>query len=144
MGPEGPAGLTASSVSSLSLEPPLMVAAINSSSSTLAAARATGRFAISVLAADQATVALQFASRRTGADKYDGVPHRLEHGAPVIDRAPAWVVCELTACHPEADHHLVVGRVCAMGRADDGRTQPLITHGGRLTTVIGLTDAELG
>lgn len=144
MGPAGPTGLTASSVTSLSLKPPLMVAGIRSSSQTLAAARAAGRFAISVLAADQATVALQFASQRGGADKYVGVAHRLEQGTPVIDGATAWVVCELTTCHSAGDHQLVIGRVCAMGRADDGPRPPLITHGGRLTTVIGSTDVQSG
>jgi flavin reductase (DIM6/NTAB) family NADH-FMN oxidoreductase RutF len=134
LGPGGPAGLTASSVSSLSLEPMLMVVGIKSSSSTLAATRATGSFAINVLAAEQADVAMRFASRREGVEKYDGVPHRLEAGVPVIDDAPAWLVCELQATHREGDHDLVIGRVQAMSRAP-GPRRPLVTHDGRLTTV---------
>jgi 3-hydroxy-9,10-secoandrosta-1,3,5(10)-triene-9,17-dione monooxygenase reductase component len=134
MGPGGPARLTASSVSSLSPDPLLMVVGIKSSSQTLAAARATGSFAINVLAADQAGVALRFASRRVGRDKYAGVPHRLESGTPIIDDAPAWLVCELWARHPAGDHELVVGRVRAMSTQARLR-RPLVTHGGRLTTV---------
>jgi flavin reductase (DIM6/NTAB) family NADH-FMN oxidoreductase RutF len=134
LGPGGPTGLTASSVSSLSLDPMLMVVGIKSSSSTLAATRAAGSFAINVLAADQADVALRFASRREGIDKYTGVPHRLEAGVPVIDDSPAWLVCELQATHREGDHELVVGRVRAMSR-EPGRCRPLVTHDGLLTTV---------
>jgi 3-hydroxy-9,10-secoandrosta-1,3,5(10)-triene-9,17-dione monooxygenase reductase component len=134
IGPDGPAGLTAGSVSALSPDPLLMVVGIRSSSRTLAAARAAGSFAINVLAVDQAGVALRFASRRAGRDKYADIPHRLESGAPVIDDAPAWLVCELRASHPEGDHELVVGRVRAMGR-HTGARRPLVSHGGRLTTV---------
>jgi flavin reductase (DIM6/NTAB) family NADH-FMN oxidoreductase RutF len=139
-GPDGPTGMTASSVTSLSLDPLLVVVGIASSSRTLAAARAVGRFGVNVLGAEQAPLALRFAARSSGEEKYDGVPHRLEAAAPVIDGAPAWLVCDLRAAHPEGDHALVVGRVVTMA-ADAAPRAPLVAHAGRLTTVAELAAA---
>jgi 3-hydroxy-9,10-secoandrosta-1,3,5(10)-triene-9,17-dione monooxygenase reductase component len=140
LGPDGPSGMTASSVSSLSLEPLLIVVGLASSSQTLAALRAVGRFGVNVLGADQAALALRFAARRAGEEKYAGVPHRLEAGTPVIDGAPAWLVCDLRAAHPEGDHALVVGHVRAMA-ADEQPRAPLVAHAGGLATVAQLATA---
>ena len=140
LGPDGPTGMTASSVSSLSLQPLLIVVGLGSSSRTLAALRAVGRFGVNVLGADQAPLALRFATRTSGEEKYDGVPHRLEAAAPVMNGAPAWLVCDLRAAHPEGDHALVVGRVVTMA-ADAAPRAPLVAHAGRLTTVAELAVA---
>jgi 3-hydroxy-9,10-secoandrosta-1,3,5(10)-triene-9,17-dione monooxygenase reductase component len=136
-GPDGPAGMTASSVSPLSLDPLLLVVGLRATSRTLAALRAAGRFAVNVLAADQAGLASRFASRRAGPDKYGDIPHRLRAGAPVIDDVPAWAVLDVRARHTEGDHELVVGAVRAMG-GGPGRRPPLITHAGRLYQLDGL------
>ena len=136
-GPDGPAGMTASSVGPLSLDPPVLVVGIRAASRTLHALRSAGRFAVNVLAGDQADLATRFASRRAGTEKYGHVPHRLEAGAPVIDAAPAWAVLDLRAAHPEGDHTFGVGAVRATG-GGPGSRPPLITHGGRLYQLEGL------
>lgn len=131
---EEPAGMTASSLTPVSFEPMLIALALRPASGTLATARAAGRFAINFIAADRAAIAVQFASRRRGLDKYLGIPHRLYGGAPVLDEARAWLVCELRSAQPIGDHVLAIGGVRAMHFSDPSAL-PLITHRGRLAAL---------
>ena len=55
--PQGPAGATANAVTSLSLDPPLMLACLDRGSRTLGVVREAGRFGVSVLAAGQEELA---------------------------------------------------------------------------------------
>ena len=61
--PEGPVGMTANAVTSLSLEPPLMLVCFDNTARTLPAVRATGHFGINVLAAGQDDLARLFTHR---------------------------------------------------------------------------------
>ncbi|HEY3492467.1 MAG TPA: flavin reductase family protein, partial [Solirubrobacterales bacterium] len=62
-GPEGPAGATANAVSSLSIEPMLMLACLDRGSRTLLAVQAADSFGISVLHAGQEPIARAFATK---------------------------------------------------------------------------------
>src|SRR5918994_6801436 len=73
IGDAGPSGATANAVTSLSLDPPMMLACLDRSSRTLASVRAAGRFGINVLAADQEPLARRFASKQPEAEKWEGV-----------------------------------------------------------------------
>src|SRR6185312_3559281 len=64
-------GTTASAVSSLSLEPPMLLICMNRDSETGRAIAESGRFAVNVLGEDQADLAVRFA--RKGGHKFDGV-----------------------------------------------------------------------
>ena len=72
-GADGPAGLAANAVTSLSLDPPLMLACLDVSSRTLAAIRGAGRFGINVLAAEHEPVARSFARKVPMAEKWEGI-----------------------------------------------------------------------
>src|SRR6476620_12374392 len=72
-GPDGPAGATANAVSSLSIEPMLMLACLDRGSRTLLAVQAANRFGISVLHAGQEEVARAFATKAPIAEKWEGV-----------------------------------------------------------------------
>ena len=81
--PDGPVGATANAVTSLSLEPPLMLAALDDGSRTLAAIRAARRFGVSVLGAGQEEVARAFATKAPHAEKWadvGGPPHPVGGG----------------------------------------------------------------
>ncbi|MFD1722133.1 flavin reductase family protein [Amnibacterium endophyticum] len=111
--PEGPAGLTCQSFSSLSLDPPLVLLSTARSSSTWPRIAATGRFAVNVLGADQRDVSARFAV--SGGDKFAGQGFRAGAlGNPLLDGAIAHVECDLEAVHDGGDHHIVVGRVRAL------------------------------
>jgi 3-hydroxy-9,10-secoandrosta-1,3,5(10)-triene-9,17-dione monooxygenase reductase component len=136
-GPDGPAGMTTNAVSSLSLEPVLLLVCFESSSRTLPVVRETGRFAVNVLAAGQEELARTFASKRVPAEKFAGAAHREARGLPVLDGALAWLACDLRALHPGGDHVIAVGEVGEMGAREDG--EPLLWVGGGYATHGGPT-----
>ncbi|MDO8187697.1 flavin reductase family protein [Conexibacter sp. JD483] len=107
-----PHGCTLNALSSLSLEPPSLIVCLGQETRTLAAIRRSGRFAVNVLAADQAPLSRLFANRAlTTAERFAAVPHDRTHGVPVIDGCVATAVCEVLSEQPIHDHVVVVGRV---------------------------------
>jgi flavin reductase (DIM6/NTAB) family NADH-FMN oxidoreductase RutF len=123
LGEDGMTGLTASSVTSVSLRPPLLLVSITHGSRTLAAIRARRAFAVHLLRSDQQELAGHFAGpARSGATQPD---HRIVLGAPVLPDALAWSVCLLEAEHEYGDHTLVIGAVAA---AQVGIGRPLVWH----------------
>ena len=124
--PDGPAGFTCQSFSSLSLDPPLVLLLAGRSSSSWPRIEAVGRFCVNVLAEDQGELAVTFA--RSGTDKFAEVTWRESAlGSPVLDGATAWIDCTLHAVHEGGDHLIVVGDVHDL-RASG--TAPLVFHRG--------------
>jgi flavin reductase (DIM6/NTAB) family NADH-FMN oxidoreductase RutF len=121
LGEDGMTGLTASSVTSVSLRPPLLLVSITHGSRTLAAIRARRAFAVHLLRSDQQELAGHFAGQ-PGVTQPD---HRVVLGAPVLPDALAWTVCLLEAEHEYGDHTLVIGAVAA---AQVGIGRPLVWH----------------
>jgi flavin reductase (DIM6/NTAB) family NADH-FMN oxidoreductase RutF len=126
-GTGGPAGLTTNAVTSLSLDPLLLLVCFDNSSRTLPVVREARRFAVNVLRAGQEDLAATFASKRVAEEKFDAVTHRVAHGVPVLDDALAWVACELTELVPGGDHTIGIGAVVA-GGASEG--EPLVFYRG--------------
>src|SRR3954454_14417160 len=87
IGPTGPAGATANAVASLSLEPPMMLAALDLGSRTLIAVDHARVFGINVLAGDQADIARRFSTKDPHPEKWEGVEWAEWAGAPRIDGA---------------------------------------------------------
>jgi flavin reductase (DIM6/NTAB) family NADH-FMN oxidoreductase RutF len=123
-GPDGPAGLTTNAVTSLSLEPLLLLVCFDNGSRTLPAVRASGRFAVNILRAGQEDVARVFASKRVGREKFEAATHQDAHGVPLIDGALAWLACDLRELHPGGDHTIGIGAVTHMDADPDG--EPLV------------------
>src|SRR5919106_2497323 len=73
IGPNGPSGATANAVTSLSLEPPMMLACLDRGSRTLTSVRAAGRFGVNALAAGQQELAHRFSGKDPEPDKWEGV-----------------------------------------------------------------------
>ncbi len=134
-GPGGPAGMTTNAVTSLSLDPLLLLVCFETRSRTLQVVRATRRFAVNVLRAGDEDLAAVFASKRVGPEKFAEVAHTQAHGVPVLDRALAWIACELRELRPGGDHEIGIGAVVAMG--SDGHGDPLVFYRGRYMTVAG-------
>jgi flavin reductase (DIM6/NTAB) family NADH-FMN oxidoreductase RutF len=120
---EGPVGMTANAVCSLSLEPLLLLVAFDNESRTLPVVRETGRFGVNILAAGQEDLARLFASKAGEREKFAGVPHTHHDGIPVIDGALAWIGCRLERLIGAGDHTIGVGAVEA---AEGGAGEPLI------------------
>jgi len=113
-GPDGPAGLTTNAVSSVSLEPLLLLVCFDEGSRTLQAVRSSGRFAVNLLRAGQDDLARVFASKRVADEKFAAVTHTVEHGVPVLDDALAWLACEVVELVDAGDHTIGIGRVRAL------------------------------
>ena len=126
-GEDGPAGLTTNAVTSLSLEPLLLLVCFDNGSRTLPAVRFARRFAVNVLRAGQEDLAAVFASKRVGREKFESVTHTVAHGVPVLDDALAWVACELVELLPGGDHTIGIGAVVAAA-ASEG--EPLVFYRG--------------
>lgn len=133
LGPDGPAGMTTNAVTSLSLEPRLLLVCFEARSRTLEVVRSARRFAVNILRAADADLAAVFASKAVAAQKFADVTHTEEHGVPVLDRALAWVACDLLELRPGGDHEIGIGRVLATGAGAAG--DPLVFFAGRYTTI---------
>ena len=128
-------GTTANAISSLSLDPPLVLACLRHESETLGAVRETDRFAVNVLGADQRELSDRFA-RRTGGDTWAGVAHRRLDGVPVLDGALATVECDVHEIAGGGDHAIVIGRVVAVTHPDD-HAEPLLFYRGGYAGPLG-------
>jgi 3-hydroxy-9,10-secoandrosta-1,3,5(10)-triene-9,17-dione monooxygenase reductase component len=132
-GPDGPAGLTTNAVTSVSLEPLLLLVCFDNTSRTLLAVRDARRFAVNVLRAGQEDLARVFASKRVAREKFEAVTHMVAHGVPVLDGALAWLACDLRELHPGGDHTIGIGAVTHLD-ADPGG-EPLVWFRGTYRSV---------
>jgi flavin reductase (DIM6/NTAB) family NADH-FMN oxidoreductase RutF len=137
-GPDGPAGLTTNAITSLSLDPLLLLVCFDNGSRTLPIVRDAGRFAVNVLRAGQEELARVFASKREATEKFEAATHTVAHGVPVLDDALAWIACDLDALHEAGDHTIGVGRVTHLS-ADDatGAADPLLFFRGGFARLAG-------
>jgi flavin reductase (DIM6/NTAB) family NADH-FMN oxidoreductase RutF len=133
-GPDGPTGLTTNAITSVSLEPLLLLVCFDNSSRTLPAVRDSGRFCVNVLRAGQEDLARVFASKRVAREKFDAVTHMEAHGVPVIDGALAWLACDLEALHPAGDHTIGIGAITQMDADPTG--EPLVWFRGAYGTFV--------
>ena len=112
LGADGqPVGTTANAVSSLSLDPPLVLVCFDLGSLTLQAIRGHGAFVVNILAARQRRLSANFAHRGHTA-AWAGVRHRYGlTGSPRLEDVLAVLDCTVEHSLPGGDHEIVVGRV---------------------------------
>ncbi|MFG1704439.1 flavin reductase family protein [Nonomuraea sp. M3C6] len=124
-----PVGLTATSFSSVSLDPPLVSFYVDRSSTTWPLLGSADHFAVNVLASDQAELAARFA--RKNVDRF-AEPTRWRAGplgAPLLRDVSAHLICLPQETVDVGDHILVVGLVAEAMVHGAGR--PLLYHQGR-------------
>jgi 3-hydroxy-9,10-secoandrosta-1,3,5(10)-triene-9,17-dione monooxygenase reductase component len=124
-----PKGIAVNSVTSVSLDPPMILVCPAKSSSTWPHIRAAGRFCVNILAYDQRAACLQFA--RPGCDRFAGVAYHERGGAPALDDALAWIDAAIHAEHDAGDHTVVLADVLAI---DATERAPLVFFRGRYGT----------
>jgi 3-hydroxy-9,10-secoandrosta-1,3,5(10)-triene-9,17-dione monooxygenase reductase component len=117
-----PAGMTASAVCSLSLDPVLLLVCIDNRLPTHHAIEGSRRFAVNVLGEGDQDLAQRFA--RPAEDKFAGVELVERSDPPVLARAIASFVCEVQERVPGGDHSIFVGRV--LGCAATPGRRPLL------------------
>lgn len=123
----GDHGMTVNSLTSVSLDPPLVLCCLSSGSRTAHAVRTVGRFVINLMARDQMLLSNRFARR--GEDHFDEVAvHREADDLPVITGGIGYLICAVTEIREGGDHVIVVGLVqsCSAGEGE-----PLVFFRGR-------------
>ena len=120
-------GATANAVTSLSLDPPMMLACLDRGSRTLATVRESGLFGVNVLAAGHEDLATGFAGKGSEEEKWRGVGHAEAAGSLRMDDALVWVACELRDVIQGGDHVILTGTVL---EADAREGRPLLFHRG--------------
>ena len=105
-----PHGLTVSSFTSVSLEPPLVLICLGHAVTMIDAFRASKYFGINVLKQEQQDLSERFA--RKGFDRFDGLAwERGETGAPLIPGSLAAMECAVERRVAAGDHDILVGRL---------------------------------
>ncbi len=117
-------GFTATAVTCVSVEPPLVLVCVNNASRTIPVFQSGATFVINLLTSEQQSLGMQFASR--DADKFANVNWSVSStGGLHLGDTLASMECVPHEIYPAGDHHIVIGRVTdiRMG-ADD--VQPLV------------------
>jgi flavin reductase (DIM6/NTAB) family NADH-FMN oxidoreductase RutF len=129
--PDGPQGLTATSVCALSLDPPLLLVCVTQNSRTGMTIAQSGLFAVHLLRADQSGLCRRFSALEIdGARKFDGLKMISNLPVPLIANTFSWVACERWAEYNGGDHAIIVGRLLKSSHPKEGSV-PLIWFGGR-------------
>jgi flavin reductase (DIM6/NTAB) family NADH-FMN oxidoreductase RutF len=124
----GAAGVTVTSLASLSAEPPLLSFSISAAASVWPHLRDADTAVVHLLGGGHTELARTFAT--SGIDRF-GAPtrwRRLPTGEPVLDGAAAWLRIGIEHRHPAGGAHLVIGRVISGELSDAGA--PLLYHDG--------------
>jgi flavin reductase (DIM6/NTAB) family NADH-FMN oxidoreductase RutF len=133
VGAGGPIGMAANSVTSVSLDPPLILVCPARTSDTWPAIRAAGRFCVNVMAGHHAELTARFASKDSG-DRFAGVDYVLRASGPALADAVAWVECELIKQHEAGDHTIAIADVTAIEAAPS--VAPLVFFRGAYGTFL--------
>jgi 3-hydroxy-9,10-secoandrosta-1,3,5(10)-triene-9,17-dione monooxygenase reductase component len=132
----GPTGMTANAITSLSLDPLLMIVCFDKSARTREAAVARGRVAVNVLSVEHEGYSKIFASKASEEEKFAGVAWTERAGVPVLDGCVAWFAGSVGDLLPGGDHEIGVLAVEEFG-ADGG--EPLLYHRGAYARLMGET-----
>ncbi len=124
-----PFGLTMNAVSSLSLEPAMLLVCVDNNSDTLAPMLETNSFCINVLSNSQQSLSGRFAKK--GDDKFNGVSWSAKsNGPPVLDGSLISFTCSIAHVYEGGDHKIICGKVEQMMDNSSAETAPLIYFGG--------------
>jgi len=111
------AGLTVSSLASLSMEPPLVGVALSRQAALHELVREAGAFAVSILAVGQDRLAQHFARGVPPIGLWSGIEIREGRlGPPLLAGALGWIECRLASEHATGDHTFFVGEVASAER----------------------------
>lgn len=123
-----PTGLTASSFTSVSLHPPLILVCVSQKAQSYPAIKAAGRFAVNILSRGQEAVSRRFATTTSTRDeKFAGLDYRPGPlGLPILTDALAELECTVVHAYPGGDHTIFVAQVDAADSRGDAGKEPLL------------------
>ena len=129
-------GMTVTSVTSLSVDPPSLIVSINRSASSWPLLKRDGFFGVNILNADQIDIAERFTGKGgvAGADRFAGAEWVTRaSGVPLLADALAAIDCEVEHIVERHSHAIVIGRPLDMQLSQ--RTAALAYWQGRYVTM---------
>jgi flavin reductase (DIM6/NTAB) family NADH-FMN oxidoreductase RutF len=129
-------GMTVTSVSSLSVEPPALIVSINRASSSWPLVKRYGFFGVNILTSDQVEIAERFTGKGglKGADRFAGAEWTTRaSGVPLLTGALAAIDCEVEDIVERHSHAILIGRVLDLQLS--GRTAALAYWQGRYVAI---------
>lgn len=130
---DGPMGITVSSFTSVSLDPPLVLISIAKGSALHDVFAGAKAYAINFLADDQKSVSDRFAGRTSARDRFEGIKYaKGGTGSPIISGARAVLECRAWKVYEGGDHSLLVGEVVSTRTFNSKR--PLVYYYQQYTT----------
>ncbi len=133
-------GLTATSFTSVSLQPPLVSFCLSRRSSCWPTIERAEHLAVHLLGEGQEEVSRTFATPGVDRLARHGQWHTGPYGVPLLDRALGRLVCRTVQHVPAGDHVVVIAEPLLVGVGAE--TRPLVYHQGRYTTVAATPGAE--
>lgn len=125
-------GMTMNSLTSVSLDPCMLLVCAKRGSATGAAAAGSGEFVVNLLAAEQKELSARFVGAFE--DRFSEVDiETTATGTPMLAGALAHIGCEVVDIHPAGDHDIIVGKV-AFCRNHEG--QPLVFYKGEFGSFV--------
>jgi flavin reductase (DIM6/NTAB) family NADH-FMN oxidoreductase RutF len=125
-----PVGITVNALSSVSLEPALIIVALDRRRFITPIVHAAGRFAVSILSEAQQALSDCFAGAPVspGREEFCGAARTPgSTGLPILDGAIASLECTVIGTYPVGDHDLFIGRVDALHN-EERHPQPLLYY----------------
>jgi flavin reductase (DIM6/NTAB) family NADH-FMN oxidoreductase RutF len=127
---ERPFGITVNALSSVSLDPPLVMVALDRRRFLTPIVRSAGRYAVNILSEDQQALSDCFAGApvEPGREDFCGAAwHAGETGLPLLDGAIATLECTVVETFSAGDHDLFIGRVDTLANETD-HPMPLLYY----------------
>jgi flavin reductase len=124
-----PHAMTANAISSVSLDPPLVLVCVEKTTIMAGEVGASGVFALNFLSTGQVELSDRFADpdRPEGHEQFEGlVTAEAATGAPILEGVLAWLDCRVWASYEGGDHLIVVGEVLALEVGDED--DPLVYY----------------
>ena len=120
-------GMTATAVCSLSLNPPLLLVAVDHRASMCEFLKRSGNYAVNILTTEQEHLSGRFA--KPGPKEFSDIPLTTgESGAPIFTEALAHADCKIRHILPGGDHDIFVGGILGGGT---GESEPLLHYHGK-------------
>ena len=140
-----PFGITVNALSSVSLDPPLVMVALDRRRFLTPIVRASGRYAVNILSEDQQALSDCFAGAPVEPDREAFCGAAWHPGAtdlPLIDGAIATLECTVVETFPAGDHDLFIGRVDTLASEPD-HPMPLLYYRRRYLRIERAATAEV-
>lgn len=129
-----PCGMTATAVSSVSLEPPLVLACLDLGTTTHGAIEETGIFGVNLLSEGDEALAVRFG--RDDPEKFRDLEFTTDvTGAPLLPGTLGYCDCSVVQAVPAGDHTVFIGRVEAASLREARESRPLVYYRGRYGTL---------